>query len=135
MYLPQVLGLVALSYLTALAILISRSTDLLREKRPLSYYEEFDGNGAPLSVLRPTRQLTNQFEFPVLFYALIAIAIAVPVRDPMLAGLAWLYVALRWGHAVVHLAFNRLYVRTPIFMLGNLVLLAMWLILAITMLS
>jgi hypothetical protein len=71
----------------------------------------------------------------LLFYALIAIAIAVPVRDPMLAGLAWLYVALRWGHAVVHLAFNRLYVRTPIFMLGNLVLLAMWLILAITMLS
>jgi Uncharacterized protein conserved in bacteria len=130
-YLPQVLGLVALSYLTALAVLASRIVDLVRQRRRLSFYEEFDGSGAPLYVLRPTRQLANQFEFPVLFYAAIAIAIAVPVHDPLIARLAWGYVALRWAHALSHLAFNRLYIRTPIFMVGNIGLLTMWLVLAL----
>jgi hypothetical protein len=130
MYLPQVLGLVALSFLTALAILVSRIVDIIRNKRPLSFYEDFDSRNAPLLVLRPTRQLANQFEFPVLFYALVAIAIAVPVQDPLIAGLAWCYVVLRWAHALSHVALNRLYVRTPVFMVGNIVLLVMWLVLA-----
>ncbi|HQS19003.1 MAPEG family protein [Reyranella sp.] len=135
MYLPQVLMLVALSFVTALAILLSRVVDLVRNKRALSFYEDFDGRGAPSAVLRPTRQLANQFEFPVLFYGLVAIAIAIPLQDPLIAGLAWCYVALRWAHALSHLAFNRLYVRTPIFMVGNVVLLGMWLALALAVLT
>ncbi|MGQ3301306.1 MAPEG family protein [Reyranella sp.] len=135
MYLPQVLALVALSFVTALAILVSRVVDLVRNDRALSYYEDFTGRAAPLLVLRTTRQLANQFEFPVLFYALVAIAIAIPVRDPLIATLAWCYVALRWAHALSHIAFNRLYVRTPIFMLGNVVLLGMWLALALVVLT
>lgn len=135
MYIPQLLGLVALAFLTALTILITRIVDLVESKRPWSFYEEFDGKGAPLSVMRPTRQLANQFEFPILFYALIAIAIAVPVHDPVIAGLAWAYVALRWAHTLTHLVFNRLYARTPIFMVGNVVLLAMWLDLALIVLA
>lgn len=131
MYLPPVLGLVALSFLTGLAILASRLSDLIRSERPLSFYEEFSGDGAPLLVLRTTRQLANQFEFPVLFYALIAFAIAIPVLDPLIAGSAWAYVAFRWAHALSHLAYNRLYVRTPIFMMGNVMLLTMWVALAL----
>ena len=134
-YLPQVLMLVALSYLTALAILVSRVIDLVRNKRALSFYEDFDGRAAPPMVLRTTRQLANQFEFPVLFYGLVAIAIAIPLQDPLIAGLAWCYVALRWTHALSHLAFNRLYIRTPIFMVGNIVLLAMWFALALAVLT
>ncbi|BBK31976.1 hypothetical protein EDC65_0776 [Stella humosa] len=131
MYLPQVLSLVALSFLTGLTILVTRALDLARNRRSLSFYEEFDGRGAPPSVLRPTRQLANQFEFPVLFYVLIAFAIAVPLEDPLIATLAWCYVALRWAHALSQVAFNRLYIRTPVFMVGNLVLLAAWLVFAI----
>lgn len=131
MYLPQVLSLVALSFLTGLTILVTRAADLVRNRRSLSFYEEFDGRSAPMSVLRPTRQLANQFEFPVLFYVLIALAVALSLEDPLIATLAWCYVALRWAHALSHLAFNRLYIRTPVFMAGNLVLLAAWLLFAI----
>lgn len=131
MYLPQVLSLVALSFLTGLTILVTRAADLVRNRRSLSFYEEFDGRSAPMSVLRPTRQLANQFEFPVLFYVLIALAVALSLEDPLIATLAWCYVALRWAHALSHVAFNRLYIRTPVFMAGNLVLLAAWLLFAI----
>ena len=135
MYLPQVLSLVALSFLTALTILITRLGDLIHNKRPLSFYEDFDGQAAPLSVLRPTRQLANQFEFPVLFFVLGALAIAVPVRDPLIGALAWAYVALRWVHAASQLAGNHLYVRTPVFMIGNVVLLAMWILFGLAALN
>jgi hypothetical protein len=133
MYLPQVLSLVALSFLTGLTVLVTRTLDLFSNGRPLSFYEEFDGQGAPLSVLRPTRQLANQFEFPVLFYVLVAMAIAIPVREPVIAGMAWGYVALRWAHAASQLVGNRLYLRTPVFMLGNIVLLAMWALFAVAL--
>ena len=135
MYLPQLLALVALSFMTALAILVSRLVDLVRNNRALSFYEDFDGRDAPPAVRRTTRQLANQFEFPLLFYGLVAIAIAIPLQDPLIAKMAWYYVALRWAHALSHIAVNRLYVRTPIFMIGNILLLAMWIALAVATLT
>ncbi|MFH1557324.1 MAG: MAPEG family protein [Pseudomonadota bacterium] len=134
-YFVQVLALAALSLLTGLAILIGRGFDILRNGRSLRYYEDFDGTSALTFVTRPTRQLANQFEYPVLFFTLAAIAIAVPVESPWLVGLGWCYVALRWGHALIHLTINRLYLRTPVFMAGNLVLLAMWIILGVAILA
>ncbi len=126
LYLPQTLALVALSFLTGLVILIGRSVDLLRRERGIAFYEEFSGLGAPGWVTRPTRQLANQFEFPVLFFILVALLVAIPVQDQIIATLAWCYVGLRWAHAICQITVNRLYIRTPLFMIGNLVLLTMW---------
>lgn len=125
-YLPPVLALVALSYLVALGILVTRFADLIKGRRPVAYYEEFDGVGASMAVMRPTRQLVNLFEFPVLFYAATAILIAIGLEDGMLQTLCWAYVVLRWAHAAVHMTVNRLWLRTPVFMAGNLVLLGIW---------
>ena len=124
--LPPVLALVALSFLTGLLVLVTRLADLVRGRRPLAFYEDFEAAGQPAWIVRPTRQLANQFEYPVLFYTLIALAIGLGLEDAWLPGLAWGYVGLRWAHAASHLWFNRLYVRTPVFIAGNLVLLAMW---------
>lgn len=134
-YVAQILALVALSLLTGLAILVGRGFDILRNGRPLRYYEDFDGASALTFVTRPTRQLANQFEYPVLFFTLAVIAIAAPVGSPWLAGLGWWYVALRWIHALIHLTLNRLYLRTPVFMASNIVLLAMWIILGADILA
>lgn len=132
LYLPPVLALVALSYVTALGILVTRGADLIKRRKPLSYYEDFDGVGASVAVMRPTRQLANLFEFPVLFYTAIAILIGIGAHDHLLATLCWAYVALRWLHAIIHLIANRLWLRTPVFMAGNFVLLAIWICLSLT---
>ncbi|MDQ0393600.1 MAPEG family protein [Labrys monachus] len=128
-HVAQVLALVALSLLTGLAILAGRGFDILKNGRPLRYYEEFNGASMLAYVTRPTRQLANQFEYPVLFFTLAAVAIAVPVESAWLVSLGWCYVALRWIHALIHLTLNRLYLRTPVFMASNVVLLTMWIIL------
>jgi len=134
-YVAQLLALVALSLLTGLAILIGRGFDILRNGRSLRFYEDFDGVSTLALVTRPTRQLANQFEYPVLFFTLTAIAIAVPVENSWLAGLGWCYVALRWTHALIHLTLNRLYLRTPVFMTSNIVLLVMWVIFGVEVLA
>jgi hypothetical protein len=125
-YLPPVLALVILSFPVALGILVTRFADLIAGRRPVAYYEEFDGAGASIAVMRPTRQLVNLFEFPVLFYAAAAILIGAGLQDPLLKSVCWAYVLLRWAHATVHLAVNRLWLRTPTFMAGNLILLGIW---------
>jgi hypothetical protein len=125
-YLPPVLALVALSYLVALGILATRFADLIKRRKPVSYYEDFDGVGASVAVMRPTRQLANLFEFPILFYTAAAMLISIGMRDDLLPQLCWIYVALRWLHAISHLVLNRLWLRTPAFMAGNVVLLCIW---------
>ena len=125
-FLPPVIVLIGLSFLTALTILFTRMADLVQRKLPLSYYEDFNGGDAPTSVIRPTRQLANQFEFPVLFYTLIAFIVALDLSDPLLVALAWAYVALRWAHGLSHIWLNHIYIRTPLFMFSNIVLLVMW---------
>ncbi len=125
-YLPPMLAMVALSFLVALLILVTRALELIRRRRPVSYFEDFDGAGASSSVMRPTRQLANLFELPVLFYTATLMAVAIGLQDNLLPALCWLYAALRWLHALSHLILNRLWLRTPVFMAGNIVLLIMW---------
>jgi len=126
LYLPPVLVLVGLSFLLGLAILVTRFADLIASHRPLADYEDFREHAATVAIVRPTRQLANLFEYPVLFYLLVSLAVAAGLRDTLLAELCWLYAGLRCLHAAVHLAYNRLWLRTPVFMAGNLLLLGMW---------
>jgi hypothetical protein len=125
-YLVPTLIAVSLTYLTALLVLVSRVADLLSGDRTMAFYENYSGLGGTGFVQRSSNQLKNLFEFPVLFFALMAFCVASNLRDPMLLSLAWIFALGRIAHWVVHLAFNRLWLRTPVFMISNLVLLAMW---------
>ena len=58
----------------------------------------------------------NQFELPVLFYAVVAFAL-----------LAWLFVLTRLVHAAIHVGPNKVRWRSPAFALGLLILALMWL--------
>jgi hypothetical protein len=74
--------------------------------------------------------LKNQFEFPVLFYALIALALPLRQTDLMLVLLSWVFVVTRYVHAGVFVTSNDVKTRSLAFFAGVLVLLAMWIIFA-----
>lgn len=67
----------------------------------------------------------NQFETPVLFFALIMLAMETGATGYVMATLAWLYVATRIIHTLVHIGPNRLPLRGGIFALGVLCLVGM----------
>ena len=73
----------------------------------------------------------NQFELPVLFYAVVAFALLTKGADfPMLV-LAWLFVLTRVIHAAIHIGPNKVRWRTPAYALGFLILIIMWIKLAL----
>lgn len=82
----------------------------------------------PEDVRVVNRNFINLFEMPVLFYVLgLALYVTHGVSLALLV-LAWLYVALRVVHSLIHVSYNKIPHRFAAYASSNLVLLAMWII-------
>lgn len=73
----------------------------------------------------------NQFELPVLFYVLCILAIITRQADFLFVVLAWIFVAMRYIQAFIHVSYNRVIHRGGAYGLGAIVLVIMWVLLAI----
>ena len=69
---------------------------------------------------------SNQFEIPVLFYVLIAIALPLRHADLVIVMLSWVFVVTRFAHAGIFVTSNDMRTRSLAWFAGVLVLLAMW---------
>jgi len=69
---------------------------------------------------------TNLFETPVLFYAAILLALTLMLQDPVIVGLAWMYVILRIVHSFIHTTYNTVMHRFYVYLLSCIALLGMW---------
>lgn len=76
----------------------------------------------------------DQFELPVLFYLLVAIALPLRRMDLVLVLLSWVFVVARYAHAGVLVTSGDGGRRGPVWLAGALVLLAMWLYFALRIL-
>ena len=77
---------------------------------------------------------SNQFEIPLLFYILIALALPLRHADLVIVLLSWVFVVTRFVHAGIFVTSNDLRQRGPAWFAGVLVLFAMWLYFALKML-
>jgi len=68
----------------------------------------------------------NQFELPVLFYVLIAVALPLRHVDFVIVLLSWVFVVTRLVHAGIFVTSNDLNRRSLAWFAGVLVLLVMW---------
>jgi hypothetical protein len=68
----------------------------------------------------------NQFEIPVLFYVLIAIALPLRHADLVIVMLSWVFVVTRFAHAGIFVTSNDVRVRSLAWFAGVLVVFAMW---------
>src|SRR5271170_790399 len=76
----------------------------------------------------------NQFELPVLFYILIAIALPLRHADLIIVLLSWVFVVTRFVHAGIFVTSNNVRQRGMAWFAGVLVLFAMWLYFALKIL-
>lgn len=72
----------------------------------------------------------NQFETPVLFYALVAFALLTRQADLLFVIMSWLYILSRLAHAAIYATSNTVMLRFQAFLAGVMVLMAMWIVLA-----
>ena len=76
----------------------------------------------------------NQFELPMLFYVLIALALPLRRADLVIVLLSWVFVVTRFVHAGIFVTSNDLNRRSLAWFAGVLVLFAMWLYFALKLL-
>ena len=77
---------------------------------------------------------SNQFELPVLFYVLIALALPLRHADLFIVLLSWVFVVTRFAHAGIFVTSNNVRQRGMAWFAGVLVLLAMWIYFALRIL-
>ena len=77
---------------------------------------------------------SNQFELPVLFYILIAVALPLRHADLVIVLLSWVFVVTRFAHAGIFVTSNNVQQRSLAWFAGVLVLLAMWIYFALKIL-
>jgi hypothetical protein len=85
----------------------------------------------PERITKIGNSYNNQFQLPVLFYAVVVLAYVLRKADLLFVILSWLFVATRLGHAYVHVTSNRVGRRFNAFAAGFAVLVVMWTMLAI----
>lgn len=85
---------------------------------------------------RPTQIancFSNQFEIPVLFYILIALALPLRHADLVIVVLSWVFVITRFVHAGIFVTSNNVPQRGLTWFVGVVVLLVMWIYFALRM--
>ena len=76
----------------------------------------------------------NQFELPLLFYILIALALPLRHADLFIVLMSWVFVITRFAHAGFFVTSNDLRRRSLAWFAGVLVLFAMWIYFALKIL-
>ncbi len=76
----------------------------------------------------------NQFELPLLFYILIALALPLRHADLVIVLMSWVFVVTRFVHAGIFVTSNDLNQRSLAWFAGVLVLFAMWIYFALKIL-
>jgi hypothetical protein len=89
----------------------------------------------PKRILQLQNAYQNQFELPVLFYALVALALVTRKADLLFVVMAWMFVGSRLVHAAIHVTSNKVSWRFQAFTIGVLILAAMWVIFGIRIFS
>ena len=77
---------------------------------------------------------SNQFELPVLFYILIAVALPLRHADFFIVLMSWVFVVTRFAHAGIFVTSNDVRTRSLAWFAGVLVLLVMWIYFALKIL-
>jgi len=116
----------ALTFSVLLLLMTRRMQAAYAGKIEPKYFRLLEGNGEPDNVTVVKRNFLNQFEVPVLFYAVCLMAAVFEKADSVMIYAAWGYVALRITHALVHIIRNRVMLRFKLFMASNIVLMFMW---------
>lgn len=92
----------------------------------------------PFAILEPrvSANLSNQFEWPVLFYAICTLLIARPeLFQPTYLWFAWLFVFGRIIHSVVQIFTTNIRLRGLIFTINFVAVMCMWFVLGLSALN
>ena len=126
------LGMVLLTFVVGPRMLYSRVQEM-RRKRLHPQKAATSKTMGHLENVQAADNFRNLFETPVLFYALVACAVAASWVPPWLVIGAWCYFGLRIAHSLIHCTYNRVMHRLAVFAIGFGLLVALWIVFVLTL--
>ena len=120
------LGMVLLTFLVGARMLFSRVEEMRRKRLHPQTAATTQTWAGRLENVQAADNFRNLFETPVLFYALVACALAVSWVPPWLVIGVWCYFGLRIAHSLIHVTYNRVMHRLAMFALSFVLLVALW---------
>jgi hypothetical protein len=118
--------MVLLTFGVGLRMFLSRVREM-REKRIHPQAVSTSAQMAARMVdTRAADNFRNLFEVPILFYTLVAIALATNNTSGWLVLGCWVYVALRAMHSLIQCTYNKVMHRLAAFMTSFLLLVGLW---------
>ena len=120
------LAMVLLTFVVAVRVLYCRVREMRQKRLHPQKAATSKLMTANLEDIQAADNFRNLFETPVLFYALVACAVAAAYVPPWLLLGAWLYFALRAVHTIIHCTYNNVMHRLFVFALGFVLLVGLW---------
>jgi len=112
--------------IVGLRLLMVRVAEMRAKRLPMQAVSDSVRTAARLERVQASDNFRNLFELPVLFYTLVALALATGRTPGWLAAGAWGFVLLRYAHSAIHCGYNKVLHRFLAFSLGLLLLVALW---------
>ncbi|MCA8868018.1 MAG: MAPEG family protein [Rhodobacteraceae bacterium] len=94
----------------------------------------FDASGYPEFARRHGNNLANQFEFPILLYVGVMLAVLFDASSMLFAIFCLGFVISRYYHRLVHVRSNRVVLRFQVFVAGIIMLFFAWVVLGFNLL-
>ena len=122
------LGLILLTFVIGLihtiasVNLMGKGKDWEESGIPIEPYKD-----APLHLKIIKNNISNIFEFSVIFYFLIGAIVFIEIESTFLLICAWLYLLFRVTHSIVHICFNNTAARGAIWIFSQTALLLLFL--------
>ena len=125
------LAMMLLVAIVTFRMFFERKRQVIGERIPMREIASGSQMATRFADTRAADNYRNLFEAPVLFYVALLAAFATGAVSPLVVSLAWAYVALRYLHSYIHCTYNRVMHRVYAFFAGNIVLWALWSVLAV----
>ncbi|HEX5340263.1 MAG TPA: MAPEG family protein [Gammaproteobacteria bacterium] len=124
------LVLVFWTFVIMLFLGYKRFSAVAAKRMKFGYLKVGESEKVPDDVQLASRNFSNLFEMPVLFYTVCISAYAVHQAGDALIVLAWCYVVLRIVHSLIHVTYNHMTHRFLVYATSCLLLLVMWIVFA-----
>ena len=124
------LALVALTFIVWLRLFFTRVGEMKRERIPPQSVALSAQAAAKFSDSRAADNFRNLFELPVLFYIALVVAALTGQVTAITLLLAWLFVAFRVLHSIIHCGYNKVMHRFSVYFAGGVALWLLWGVLA-----
>ena len=121
--------MIVLTFTVAIYLLSLRIAAVKAGEVKLSAFRLNNAGDIPSKMLQASRNYSNLFEVPVLFYAVGGLSLSLQLETLSLVILSWVFVVSRLAHSLIHLTTNNVIHRLQAFMAGNICVLLMWIIL------